>query len=576
MKRIAIYFFYDADGVVDQYNDFLLRDLKQQCDRIVVVCNGKLTASGRKLFSMITQDIIVRENVGYDVWAYKTAMEWIGWDELKTYDELILLNFTNFAPIYSFHYVFDKMDQEDVDFWGMSLYHRVDPAPNWFQGSYLPEHLQSHFIAVRKKMLHSYEFRTYWETRPAITDYHSAVAQHEAIFTEHFIKKGFRCGVYAHTSINEIGNAYPALYSPVQMFEQYQYPLLKRRLFFHPYSSFFSWTLGYPASDSLQYVENKTSYSSDIIWQNILRACNQRDIYQTLHLNYILPLQEKTEQQNTANLKTSIAAILYLADINCWTRYASYLKNFPQGTDFYLICESQNISSLSVIQKIIGKPVEIEYSLTEQRSKTVFSLLKKLCDKYSYFAVLHFNGALTEESSREIGYECAETMVATSEYIAQIIHLFETNKWMGMLTMPALYWGKFWSYFGKESKDYTHELKKLSSSLHVPYDEKKPPVSPYYGVFWCKGAAIRGIKQICNEEIYKTVSEVPNRGLFQFWDSALGLMLQAAGFYCGTAMSDRYAALEFTNLSYQLSEINRSTNCSSIWELFGKLQKQQN
>ena len=44
---MAIYFFYDKDGIVDGYVDYFLEDLKKNLDRLIVVCNGKLTSEGR-------------------------------------------------------------------------------------------------------------------------------------------------------------------------------------------------------------------------------------------------------------------------------------------------------------------------------------------------------------------------------------------------------------------------------------------------------------------------------------------------------------------------------------------------
>ena len=78
MKRVAIYFFYDKDGIVDGYVDYFLEDLKKNLDRLIVVCNGKLTSEGRKKFSKYTSEIIVRENKGFDVWAYKEGIYWLG------------------------------------------------------------------------------------------------------------------------------------------------------------------------------------------------------------------------------------------------------------------------------------------------------------------------------------------------------------------------------------------------------------------------------------------------------------------------------------------------------------------
>ncbi len=572
MRRIAIYFFYDADGIVDQYNRLILQDFSQYCDRLIVVCNGKLDAMGRKLFSKFTSDIIVRENKGFDVWAYKTAIEWIGWDVLRDYDELIMFNFTNFAPIYPFENVFEVMDQHDVDFWGISIHHRVDHAPIWFQGKYIPEHLQSHFIAVRRTMLSSYEFRAYWESRPPIESYESAVSRHEAIFTEHFANLGFRWRAFADTTVDSTGSVYPALNFPQQLLQKYHSPLLKRRLFFHPYQNILRGTLGYPARDAFRYIEEETDYPTDVIWENILRTCNQYDVYHTLHLNYILPTKMTTQSVMTAK-RSSQAVILYLSKENCISRYAEYFKNFPKGTDFYLTCESEEVSWEGNLQQYIGKPINIEYAPVEQRARSVLLRLAQISAQYDYIAVIHFNGGITDTSRREAGYRCAESLMASEYYVKNVIQVFEENKRLGMLTIPNMYWGQYWSYYGKESQNYRQELKTFADLLHIPFMTNKGPISPYYGVFWCRGKAVQDVIQRCGEAELELLTTISNKGIYQFVDCVWGLLLQVAGYYCGYVMCDRLAELEYTNLAYQLAEVNRNFGCSTIWQLQERLKQ---
>ena len=78
MKRLGIFFFYEKNGDVDDFITYYLADLAKNLTDLVVVCNGKLSAQGRAAFSQFTDNIIVRENKGLDVWAYKTALDSYG------------------------------------------------------------------------------------------------------------------------------------------------------------------------------------------------------------------------------------------------------------------------------------------------------------------------------------------------------------------------------------------------------------------------------------------------------------------------------------------------------------------
>ena len=100
-NRMLIYFFFDREGVVDDYILYMLREMKKCVKDIVVVSNGKITDAGKKKLGLYVGDIIERDNKGFDVWAYKTALERIGWEKLALYDEVIMMNYTIFNPTLS-------------------------------------------------------------------------------------------------------------------------------------------------------------------------------------------------------------------------------------------------------------------------------------------------------------------------------------------------------------------------------------------------------------------------------------------------------------------------------------------
>lgn len=69
---------------------------------LVIIVNGKIDDETRKLFSKYTDTVMVRENKGLDVAAYKQALLTIGWEKLETYDEVLCLNDTIMGPVYPF------------------------------------------------------------------------------------------------------------------------------------------------------------------------------------------------------------------------------------------------------------------------------------------------------------------------------------------------------------------------------------------------------------------------------------------------------------------------------------------
>ena len=112
VKRCAVFVFFDKDGIVDRYIETFLNGIKENVERIVVVCNGDVDKRGMETFRNITEEVIVRPNEGYDITAYKCGLTHVSFDSLKEYDEVLLLNSTMFGPIYPFSEMFDSMNRD--------------------------------------------------------------------------------------------------------------------------------------------------------------------------------------------------------------------------------------------------------------------------------------------------------------------------------------------------------------------------------------------------------------------------------------------------------------------------------
>ena len=160
MKRLLIYFFYDKEGKVDRYVEKMLDGICGHTDDCMIICNGMLSPEGRKTFQKYTDQIMVRQNKGFGAGAYQKAFEVIGWEQVETYDEVIMMDDTLMGPIYPFQEMFDVMDKKDVDFWGLTLYHEYEKdAWGKIDLDSISVRLQSHFIAARKSLVKSREFQ---------------------------------------------------------------------------------------------------------------------------------------------------------------------------------------------------------------------------------------------------------------------------------------------------------------------------------------------------------------------------------------------------------------------------------
>jgi lipopolysaccharide biosynthesis protein len=264
LKRLCIFFFYDEDGIVDDYVLFLLNSLRQYCVEIAVVVNGNISEEGRDKLQAVSDVFLQRENVGLDAYAYKYAIEQhYGYDGIKKFDELLVTNFTIFGPLFSLDELFFAMEKRDCDFWGLTG-HLEDG------GELKPRvHLQSYFVCYGKKLLQSEVFSEYWATLPEIKNYEDSVQSHELRQTPFFEKFGFKFDSYVpilkytylmpHNSV---------IYAAERQLVEDKNPFIKRRYFYYDNPPVPLEKQRYVA----QYIKNMTSYNIKNIHDNLRRT----------------------------------------------------------------------------------------------------------------------------------------------------------------------------------------------------------------------------------------------------------------------------------------------------------------
>lgn len=571
-KRLVIYFFYDKDGIADRYVDYFLNGLSLVADKFIIVANGKITLATRNIFSKYTDDIIVRENKGFDVWAYKEVLENEGWDKLKSYYEVCLVNSTIMGPVYPFSYMFNEMDKrKDLDFWGVTKFLKLDKD---FTGKnpygYLPEHIQSHFVVYRNSFLNSQELKSYWDKIPCINSYEDSVGKHESYFTKFFEEKGFKWATYTDSSIEYEYNNQPILMSPKNLIQNDKCPIFKRRSFFYFHEDIMLETTGEAAVELYKYLKYHTSYDVDLIWENIIRTVNQFDIWRCLNLNYILP-EYQIYNRERHNLKIALIAHLYYMD-DVLDMSLRYLSNVPQYIDVYINTpHSEHISMLK--EKFSTLPNKVNINLIENRGRDVSSFLvggRKIVEDYDIVCFYH-DKKVSQVAPLSVGrgfaYRTAESALHSNGYIENIIDIFIDNPRLGMLTNIPPYNGTYYWTLGSEwSTNYknTVELAK-ELSISVPMSENMPPIAALGTVFWFRTKAMNKIFH--KQWQYSDFPAEPNGTdgtLLHAVERLYSFVIQDAGYYPAYVMPSNLASIDLTNFIINV----RNTNVSALAYLF--------
>lgn len=353
MKRLGLFFFFDGSGCVDKYIEFMLKELKKSVETILVVVNGKVNASSQETFNKLADKVLIRENTGYDVWAYKDGIEYLGYDYITQYDEFILMNYTNFGPIYPFEEMFQAMEErQELDFWGLSK--------SWGNKQDIPQHIQSHFIVVRNKMLKSKHFKTYWDNVPQIKCYNDALYKHEFVFTDYFAKKGYKWDVYLNIDEYEDSIANPLLVEPYKMLKEKRTPLIKRKSFFLDPDWLFNAGLKNNIVETLQHIKEKTNYDVMLIWHNMLRTQKLYTLKWTMGLDYI------TKNDFVADIKKSSVILLDLYNVSNLDRIINEYENVIEEYPLYIrVIDRKKCTSVKQISLSHKAELEI-FDCTEQ------------------------------------------------------------------------------------------------------------------------------------------------------------------------------------------------------------------
>lgn len=567
-NRLGIFSVYDAEGIIDDYIIVLLKAVKKHLDKLLVVCNGILSPTGRNKLNEVADEILVRENSGYDSWAYKEGIEHIGQYYLSKYDELVLFNYEIMGPVNSFDDMFAYMNAQDVDFWGITKNYSIEC-------SHISKYIRSHFLCVRKSMFLDHAFKKYWKDFPKVNSPLDSFMNYESAFTKKFADMGFKWKTYVETDDIEYMSPCPLTYMTKELVKEKKCPVFERKIFFQEYADVLANTMGNTAREFFDYLVESKRYDVNLIWDNILRTCNQEDFVRNLDLRYILSsVQSDVKKVETILQKRKVALVMHLyfedliPDMCC---YASYM---PKEVDIYITTnsvEKQKKIEKEFLNKLANKKIDVR--LIENRGRDVSSILvgvKDVIFDYDYVCFVHDKKtAQLKPGTVGSGFasKCFENVIYNKNFVNNVLCLLENNPRLGLLSPPSPNHADYFGIFGNEwgaNYDITKELAEKMEA-NIPINRNKIPIAPYGTLFWFKPTAFKKLYDLNWK--YSDFPAEPNNvdgTLLHAVERMYSLVVQAEGYYPAILMSDYYAGIECTNLDYYTRTFN-----NKVSEIFG-------
>lgn len=552
-RRVIFYLFYDPVGQVDEYVLYKLRALRKHAEHIFVISNGPLADGGRAALADVADTVWERENFGFDVWGYKEAHDEFGWDRLREYDELVLMNYTFFGPVYPFSEVFERMDALEVDFWGLTEHDTFEDI----DGAHRDRHLQSHWIAVRAPMLTSTDYRVYWDTMPMISSYQQSVNQHEARFTGYFAERGFTST--AAWPVADYPTDHPVFDSIALMLDD-RLPIIKRRLFFHdPLYLDRNAIIGRDALDRVE----AAGYPLDLIWRNVVRSAPPRVLNANTQSMSILPEHDQgLDQQALPTI--AVIAHLYYEDMS--DEILDRVDMLP-GAPRVVITTANDEKRAAIEARLAARGYDgrSEVRVVESNRGRDISAFYVTCRDVLLDESVDLIVKIHGKRSVQDGYNAGtwfkrhliENLLSSPGYSANIVKLFQDDPSLGIVFPPVVHIG--YPTLGHGWFLNLDPAKKLAKRLGitVPLD-RDTPLAPLGSMFIARRDALRILA-----DADFTYQDFPDEG--EYADGALshvverlvGYAAAQRGYRIQTVMNAAMAEISHTMLEYKLQALSQ-------------------
>ncbi len=555
MKRFAIYVFYDKQGIVREYVLYCLRGLLEIIPEILVVVNGPLMEESRKKLLALGINLLERDNTGFDFWAWKTGIEWKGYETLAEYDELLLTNNSYYGPLYPFAEMWGKMDTVVCDFWGITK----APGKNALvlkensAARYL-EHVQSYWLVFRKTVLASPFFREYWEKLPQLKTFRAAIQKGEVRLTNFFEARGFLSASYMNfEKYSRLMWANPTFLHDMQVIDDHC-PIVKRKAFFEYGNSALIRTNEHRLQNLFHYIQKSNIYDIDMVWEDLLATQPMSRIHEHLHLNYILsasiPLSEFSVDEKHRVLIIVFAKTPYTDE-----KYTAWIKAFSQFFRLILVCDNDTTMEWYTEKtRPITSHVEIRMQDTQgDWQKAAFFTCSDAVVACEYVCVMnirepsHSIRAVEEENKQE---HCFASLAPSPAYILQILSLFDKNPRLGLLVPVPLFdfWStplvKPWNNLEDKAKSFLMEKWGLSLDLD-PF-----VMAPFGGMFWFRREALKTLCSVHGDSACVfTVAHKDTSSFSHIFSCLIPHLAQYNGYYTAYVLPETFAPV-YLNICY--------------------------
>lgn len=555
MKRAGIFLFYDPEGKVDDYILGCLGSLQEHMDYLLVVSNSPLDETNRKRLESVSSEVMERKNVGYDVGAYRDGLRHLGWDHMGDYDELVLFNYTFFAPIHPWAGLFERTDKWDTDFWGITEHDEVRPHP-FLPKLVMPRHIQSHWIAVRSSLSTTKDWRSYWEDMPPIESYNDSIQWHESRFTGYFNALGYRHEVAYN--VDDYPSANP-VFDNANLLLQDGCPILKRRNLFHNPLHLDRFAI--IGADMLEQAR-LAGYDTDLILSNLARTSKPRDLVTNAGLTWVVP-QSASEETYAAAATQKVLAVAHIFYADMAEEILERLSVLPKG--YYLVATTSNEENQAQIRAVMERyGVEGEVRVVaSNRGRDIGAFLVDCndvlsSDKWDIVVKIHSKKSVQDDynAAQLFKTHLYDNLLNSRAHVANILAEFAAHPALGMVLAPLPHMGyptmgHAWFTNREPAQAVAKRL-----GINVPFD-KDMPLATYGSMFIARPQALAKLVNAgFKPENFPVEGGYKDGSLAHVLERLMAYAALSEGFYVRPVLAPKWAEVYYGYLEYKLAAVS--------------------
>ena len=377
MKRLLLYVHFNKYNDLSSHVEYQLTQMRPLFSKLVFISNSQLPDEKRAslLERGLMTDFIQRENSGFDFAAWRDGMSFIGFEELKSYDSVTLMNDTCFGPLWDLTDIYRKFENDgSVDFLGMT---------NFRKNQQFPEHIQSYYLVFKQPVIQSNAFQDFWFSVQNFTNVKEVIENYETQVTTHLLDAGFKYQTVFNTvNVDTTGMLHPdfSYYNPTAILK-HQVPFIKVKTIdanqhITPYI--------------LDEIERKTGYPVDLIVSHMSKI-NLPDFKYLLARKYL----QETEVPDLANKKVAVHLHVFYTDL--LPEFLTAFGNFAFPYDLFITTDVED--KQGEIEAILADyQISAQIFVTGNIGRDVLPMLKLKNQLQSYDYIGHFHTKKSKEA----------------------------------------------------------------------------------------------------------------------------------------------------------------------------------